>query len=247
MFVKVSLHNSPVNAYRGAMAKSPKSPPRTPTTLTLTDPRAIRAIAHQARQQVIDELYNGSILTATEAAQICGLSPSAMSYHLRALEKWGIVVRDDTSSDGRERPWRATAHSLTLGRSDSPAGPSMQQAATAVMSTFMIGLNKAVEAWLESDPRAKGAQASRSRLFLTDAEATALNGELDALVQRYDNGRTSHDKPDDALPREQYWLLLPHASRRGRQVKGSRSTKQPARRGGDLVARIQRTPRRDVG
>jgi DNA-binding transcriptional ArsR family regulator len=247
MFVKVSLHNSPVNAYRGAMAKSPKSPPRTPTTLTLTDPRAIRAIAHQARQQVIDELYNGSILTATEAAQICGLSPSAMSYHLRALEKWGIVVRDDTSSDGRERPWRATAHSLTLGRSDSPTGPSMQQAAHAVMSTFMIGLNKAVEAWLESDPRAKGAQASRSRLFLTDAEATALNGELDALVQRYDNGRTSHDKPDDALPREQYWLLLPHASRRGSHVKGSRSTKQPARRGGDLVARIQRTPRRDVG
>jgi len=57
------------------------------TTLTLTDPRAIRAIAHEARQLVIDELYSGSVITATEAAQICGLSPSAMSYHLRALEK----------------------------------------------------------------------------------------------------------------------------------------------------------------
>src|SRR5665811_311433 len=65
------------------------------TTLALTDPRAIRAIAHEARQLVIDELYSGSVLTATEAAKICGLSPSAMSYHLRALEKWGIVVRDD--------------------------------------------------------------------------------------------------------------------------------------------------------
>src|SRR5665647_47158 len=84
------------------------------TTLTLTDPRAIRAIAHEARQQVIDELYSGSVLTATEAARICGLSPSAMSYHLRALEKWGIVVRDDPSSDGRERPWRAPARSLSL-------------------------------------------------------------------------------------------------------------------------------------
>jgi len=217
------------------------------TTLTLTDPRAIRAIAHEARQQVIDELYSGSVLTATEAARICGLSPSAMSYHLRALEKWGIVVRDDTSSDGRERPWRATARSLSLGRSDTASGASVRQAARAVMSTLMVGLNKAVEAWLENDPRAKGAQASRSRLFLTDEEAAALNGELDALVQRYDNGRTSHDKPDDAAPRDQYWLLLPHVPRRSTQIKSMRSTEQPARRGGDLVARIQRTPRSDVG
>jgi hypothetical protein len=44
----------------------------TRTTLTLTDPRAIRAIAHEARQLVIDELYGGSVITATEAAQICG-------------------------------------------------------------------------------------------------------------------------------------------------------------------------------
>jgi hypothetical protein len=130
----------------------------------------------------------------------------------RWITKWGIVVRDDTSSDGRERPWRATARSLSLGRSDTASGISMRQAARAVMSTFMVGLNKAVEAWLENDPRAKGAQVSRSRLFLTDEEAAALNGELDALVQRYDNGRTSHDKPDDAAPRDRYWLLFPHVS-----------------------------------
>ena len=130
----------------------------------------------------------------------------------RWITKWGIVVRDDTSSDGRERPWRATAVSLSLGRSDTASGISMRQAARAVMSTFMVGLNKAVETWLENDPRAKGAQASHSRLFLTDEEAAALNGELDALVQRHDNGRTSHDKPDDAAPRDQYWLLFPHAS-----------------------------------
>src|SRR5665647_3712685 len=99
-----------VNTYRWSMAETSETRTKRGTqtkrtTLTLTDPRAIRAIAHEARQQVMDELYGGSVLTATEAAQICGLSPSAMSYHLRALEKWGIVVRDDPSSDGRERPW----------------------------------------------------------------------------------------------------------------------------------------------
>jgi len=220
--VKVSLHNSTVNAYREVMAEERKSPktaqapggsgPR--TTLTLTDPRAIRAIAHEARQQVIDELYSGSVLTATEAAQICGLSPSAMSYHLRALEKWGIVVRDDASSDGRERPWRAGAHSLQLGRGDDTSGASMRQAANAVISTFMVGLNKTVDAWLENDPQAKGAKVTHGRLYLTDEETTALNHDLDELLQRYDTGRTSRHKPVDALPRDQYWLLLPHAVKR---------------------------------
>jgi DNA-binding transcriptional ArsR family regulator len=186
------------------------------TSLTLTDPRAIRAIAHEARQQVIDELYSGSVLTATEAAQICGLSPSAMSYHLRALEKWGIVVRDDASSDGRERPWRASAQYLQLGRGEGASGTSMRQAANAVISTLLVGMSKSVSDMLESGASPKGTQVSHGRLYLTDEEAAALNQELDELVQRYDAGRTSRNKPVDASPRDQYWLLLPHTSGRGR-------------------------------
>jgi len=186
------------------------------TTLTLTDPRAIRAIAHEARQQVIDELYSGAVLTATEAAEICGLSPSAMSYHLRALEKWGIVVRDGPSSDGRERPWRAGANDLSVGRVDSASRASMRQAANAVVSTMMAGLIKTVDSFMDKEPEAKGAQLSHGRLYLTDEEAAALNRDLDELVERYGTGRTSRHKPADASPREQYWLLLPHASGAGR-------------------------------
>ena len=90
----------------------------------------------------------------------------------------------------------------------------MRQAANAVISTFMVGLNKAVDAWLENDPQAKGVQISRGRLYLSDEEAVSLNRELDELLQRYDTGRTSRHKPVDALPRDQYWLLLPHAVKR---------------------------------
>jgi DNA-binding transcriptional ArsR family regulator len=220
--VKVPLHNSTVNAYREVVAEKRKSPKTAQardasgarTTLTLTDPRAIRAIAHEARQQVIDELYSGSVLTATDAARICGLSPSAMSYHLRALEKWGIVVREDTSSDGRERPWRAGANDLSIGRGDGDSGASMRQVANAVISSFMVGLNKAVDAMLDQEPGAKSATISRGRLYLNDEEATALNHDLDELLQRYDGGRTLRNKPADASPRDQYWLLLPHASKR---------------------------------
>src|SRR2546429_1193282 len=87
----------------------------------LTDPRAIKALAHPARLAVIDELFAGRQLTATECAEIAGLSPSAMSYHLRALEKWGIVERAEPSGDGRERPWRAAGESLVIDSSEPRA------------------------------------------------------------------------------------------------------------------------------
>jgi predicted ArsR family transcriptional regulator len=200
---------------RGTTKRTTEAIPKR-TTLTLTDPRAIRAIAHGARQQVIDELYSGSVLTATEAAQICGLSPSAMSYHLRALEKWGIVVRDAPSGDGRERPWRAGANDLSVGRVDSTSRASMRQAANAVMSTLMAGLNKSVDSFMDEAPEAKGAQLSHSRLYLTDEEAAALNQDLDELIQRYGMGRTARNKPVDTSARDQYWLLLPHTARQSR-------------------------------
>jgi DNA-binding transcriptional ArsR family regulator len=195
------------------MAKTPAATAKGTTkraTLTLTDPRAIRAIAHEARQEVIDELYSGSVLTATEAAQICGLSPSAMSYHLRALAKWGIVVRDEASSDGRERPWRAGAQYLQLGHGEGASGTSMRQAANAVISTLLDGMSKSVAEMLESGPSPKGTQVSHGRVYLNDEEAAALNQELDELVERYRKGRTSRNRPADASPRDQYWLLLPH-------------------------------------
>ena len=79
--------------------------------VTITDARAIRALAHDARQRVIEVLYGEQRpRTATELAALTGLSPSAMSYHLRALEKWGVVERSADDGDARNRPWRASWH-----------------------------------------------------------------------------------------------------------------------------------------
>src|SRR6476661_2774222 len=108
---------------RGGTSRAAKGSPRdgapraeeavTREELRITDPRALRALAHPARQRVVTELYSGEVLTATEAARLCDVTPSAMSYHLRALATWGIVERVE-SGDGRERPWRAVADSLTI-------------------------------------------------------------------------------------------------------------------------------------
>src|SRR3954447_9243658 len=104
--------------------------------LVISDPRAIRALAHPARQVVIDELYDGKVLTATECAELAGLSPSAMSYHLRSLEKYGIVERVESAADGRERPWRAAGRYLQV---EGTGGGVGEFAAAAALSSTVLG------------------------------------------------------------------------------------------------------------
>ena len=55
----------------------------------------------------MEYLSDGHVATATECAEVCGLSPSATSYHLRALAKAGLVEEAPSRGDGRERVWRA--------------------------------------------------------------------------------------------------------------------------------------------
>lgn len=83
--------------------------------VVITDPRAVRALAHKARVEALDELYaSRGTRTATDLAARCGLSPSAMSYHLRALEKYGLVERAASEGDARERRWQAAGDQLVV-------------------------------------------------------------------------------------------------------------------------------------
>jgi DNA-binding transcriptional ArsR family regulator len=73
------------------------------------DAAIMRAMAHPARLALLEHLRNGGPATATECAGVVGLSPSATSYHLRALARAGLVEAAPGRGDGRERLWRITA------------------------------------------------------------------------------------------------------------------------------------------
>src|SRR6266571_397587 len=61
----------------------PAEPGTLGNPIELTDPRAMRALAHQGRIAIWSYLGLHGPATATECAEIAGLSPSACSYHLR--------------------------------------------------------------------------------------------------------------------------------------------------------------------
>jgi DNA-binding transcriptional ArsR family regulator len=94
--------------------------PRNP--VQLTDPRAMRALAHPARIAIYMHLGLHGAATATECADVAGVSPSACSYHLRALAKYGFVEEDpDSAADGRQRPWRARILEFSMQAGLDPA------------------------------------------------------------------------------------------------------------------------------
>jgi DNA-binding transcriptional ArsR family regulator len=167
-------------------------------TVDLTDPRAIRALAHPARMAVIDELYSGRELTATECAEIAGLSPSAMSYHLRSLEKAGIVVRAENKGDGRERPYRAAGSHLRVHSGTGAGGIAATAALTETLLSSVLGqfqnwmADRGQEdpAWLES----AGASNS-SQIWLLPEEAEALQERMLAEVDAYRSRRTGERPP----------------------------------------------------
>lgn len=174
-------------------------PGREQRTVTLTDPLALRAIAHPARQTLVKELFAGRVLTATEAAELVGLSPSAVSHHLRALEKWGLAERAEAAGDGRRRPWRGTGTSLSLDAGEDPAS---QAALRPIVRQFVRSIAEATEEFMESsatDPwRSSYRGLSSGDLYLTEEETAALNRRLDALRGEFDFGRTADDHPPDA-------------------------------------------------
>ena len=162
----------------------------------LVEPGAIRALAHPARLTIVDELYQGSERTASELAELTGLSPSAMSYHLRALERWGVVERGEARADGRERPWRACGRSLSLvSDADSAA------AADVIAAGYLQELRDELRRWalVERDESATWREAAgvrRSFLWLTEDEVGAFSTELRAAVDKYVGDRDTSTHPE---------------------------------------------------
>jgi DNA-binding transcriptional ArsR family regulator len=159
--------------------------------IVLSDPRAIRALAHPARLAIIEALLPGEELTATEAATVTGLSPSATSYHLKALAKWGIVTAGQPRPDGRDRPWRAAGRSIEVS---SPAPETTALAEIAVISTF-LDRNRAIAAeFLEnqaSEPQEwrDTVDVGNSDYWLTVAELRQAARAMREILEPYEHRR----------------------------------------------------------
>ncbi|PZF97747.1 ArsR/SmtB family transcription factor [Micromonospora deserti] len=170
--------------------------------VTITDPQVMRALAHPARLEIMEHLttVDGGA-TATECAEIVGLSPSATSYHLRALARFGLVEQAPGRGDARERVWRSTVRSwgVDAGRS---AEPEARAAERALVDTWLARDLERSRDWLrrapdESDEWYAAAQMSDHLLMVTAEELTELNAAVYRLFEPY-RKRTRAAPPEGA-------------------------------------------------
>jgi predicted transcriptional regulator len=181
----------------------------------LTDPKAMRAMAHPVRLALMQALNDAGSLTATEAAERVGESPSNCSFHLRQLAKYGWV-EEAPGGTGRQRPWRAVSTGFQM--TDVHEDPETAMAAGALARVI-------TDRWLE---RAREGMERRQyvpeewrrvtgtdemTLYVTPDEMKALNEELLAVLDRYRERIADPSKrPDGSRPVEHvsfYYVVEP--------------------------------------
>ena len=152
------------------------------------NPRSIRALAHPARLAIIDALAAGEELTATQAAELTGLSPSATAYHLKLLERYGLAETADRRPDRRERPWRATGRQLQTSLDGSTAAGASAVAAVVaahIDATRAIAVEFAAVGHAEPKQWRDAAVLSNADLWLTAGEFQRVGRELAAVIAPY--------------------------------------------------------------
>lgn len=179
-------------------------PPSADRPVEISDPRALRALAHPARLAILEHLILEGPATATEVAEVAGLSPSACSYHLRALAKHGFVEEDpDGGADGRHRPWRPRVIAMSI--TSHPGRPEAQQAASRILlDTVQARADEVRTKYLDHEAEYPAAwqEAAGSRmdvLHVTAAELTHIQEQIRDLLSRY--RRLSRDERPEAARR----------------------------------------------
>jgi DNA-binding transcriptional ArsR family regulator len=82
--------------------------------MEISDPRAIRALAHPLRLDLLELLVAISPATAAHCGRVLGVPQANCSFHLRQLAKYGFVEDAGPGSDRRERQWRVPDPRPTL-------------------------------------------------------------------------------------------------------------------------------------
>ncbi|MFW6692464.1 ArsR/SmtB family transcription factor [Streptomyces sp. MAR4 CNX-425] len=153
-----------------------------------SDPRALRALAHPVRLDLLYLLEREGPLTASRAAELLGLSAKVCSYHLGTLGKYG-VIEETHGGKGRARPWRL--REIALGYTHDPdEEPEATHAADAFAAAMLARDARVVEEFIRRRHRLPQrwrnvSAMSSTPLRLTPEELRELRAELLAVLHRY--------------------------------------------------------------
>jgi hypothetical protein len=174
----------------------------------LTDAKAMRALAHPVRMELLSLFAYHETLTATQASELLGESPANCAFHLRTLAKYGYL-KEAGGGRGRERPWAMASRVMNISsrQEDPQAALAAEELGRTILDRWLArarevyGSASRVPGWEDA------AGYSLQYVFLTAGETDNLRAEIGRLIGRYE-GRYSDPslRPEGAAPVE--WTVF---------------------------------------
>ena len=153
-----------------------------------SDPKALRALAHPLRWQLLDLLGSELTATATRCADVLGESVASCSYHLGILCKYGYIELVPGQA-GKEKPWRLASREQNLDPGD--AGTEGALAAEAAASAFLdhefARMKQRLGRYgLEPEPWREATRVLGATTWMTAEELRDIASQLKRLVVTHD-------------------------------------------------------------
>lgn len=170
--------------------------------LTITDPKAMRALSHPVRLAILDLLRRDGPASATELAREIDASPSAISWHLRHLAGFGLVRDSDPGPDRRYRRWEAVARGFRFEVPDDPNDSEGRSAARLLSQQMFVQAGETPARWVaEVEPGLdpvwrRLAGLSNTRVVLSANELASIEAEFERVLAPYVT-REAADRPPD--------------------------------------------------
>ncbi|MER7672540.1 helix-turn-helix domain-containing protein [Kitasatospora sp. NPDC096128] len=159
--------------------------------IEITDPKAMRALAHPVRLAILERLTRDGPSTATQLSPEVGATPSVTSWHLRHLAGYGLVRDAETGADRqdrRERRWEAVARGFRFGAPEDEAG----RAAARVLSRELFARAADLpQRWVaETEPGLdpewrEPAGLANTRIVVSPEELAAIEDAIEGVLAPY--------------------------------------------------------------
>jgi DNA-binding transcriptional ArsR family regulator len=168
----------------------------------ISDPKAIRALAHPLRLDLLETLAVTGPATAAECGRVLSVPQANCSFHLRQLARHGFVEEAPQGEDRRERRWQLPATQARIRVSSAGGAFVQRQLEQLVVERETQAVLDYLPHRAGDDPRWRAANGAVAAVALLDAdEAAALKRQWLALLEPYLARVASEPRPGQRLTR----------------------------------------------
>jgi DNA-binding transcriptional ArsR family regulator len=158
-------------------------------TYTIRRPAQLRALSSPARQEIVDALGALGPASIADLAAHLGRRPQALYYHVRALQRAGLVLQAGTRRVGRSDGGLFVAAGQRLAIGYDLSSPGFVARMRVVLASLLRLTQRDVlralhQPFAVTDGPARNLWCGRLRMRLTRTQLIAVNRLFHALVAR---------------------------------------------------------------